>query len=194
MVSDYNYVFILYCSFMKKVICLFMSLFVLVTFSPFVCNAQGKDDPNKKWIEQSETDETHVDSRSFNSPVTVLDSVKWNANKNKSDQVQNTKLDRTTSKYCTELSVESNFTITRTLCNIKYNIRSYLEYLVYIWLTAATIFIIRNWFQLVISTDRGKEIKNFEKNIVYIVVGVILLISFYYIIDIYVSVVKLVTE
>ena len=128
--------------------------------------------------------------------MTVLDSVKWNANKNRSEQVQKTKLDNTTSRYCNELgvSVESNFTITKTLCNIKMNISSYLEYLIYIWLTAATIFIIRNWFQLVTSPDRGKQIWVFKKNIIYIVVGVILLISFYYIIDIFVSMVKLVAE
>jgi 4-hydroxybenzoate polyprenyltransferase len=64
----------------------------------------------------------------------------------------------------------------------------------FIGLTAATILLIRNWFLIVKSTDREKQIWVFKKNLLYIVIWVFLLIWFYYIIDIFVSVVNIVTE
>jgi 4-hydroxybenzoate polyprenyltransferase len=64
----------------------------------------------------------------------------------------------------------------------------------YVGLTAATILLIRNWFKIVTSTDREKQVGVFKKNLLYIVIWVVLLIWFYYIIDIFVSVVNLVTD
>ncbi len=128
------------------------------------------------------------------SPVKIVDEINYQANKKNSDDVQNTKLDRVSSKYnaCDWIAPDSRFTLTRTLCSIKENIKDYLQYAMYIGLTAATILLIRNWFKIV--TSSWKEIEQFKKNLIYIVVWVLLLIWFYYIIDIFVSVVNLVLE
>jgi hypothetical protein len=61
-------------------------------------------------------------------------------------------------------------------------------------LTAATIILIRNWFKIVTATDREKQISTFKKSLLYITIWVVLLIWFYYIIELFVSVVNVVTE
>lgn len=133
-------------------------------------------------------------SRNYNKPIRILDSVKWTANKPGSDPVQKTDLDNITSAACAEIAVDSRFSISRTLCNLKRLSRDYMQYVMYFGLTAATILLIRNWFKIVTSTDREKEMTAFKKNIVYVIIWVLLLIWFYYIIDIFVSVVNLITE
>lgn len=127
-------------------------------------------------------------------PVSLINDVKYEANKDKSQQIQNTEYDNVTSSAsaCAELSVDSRFTIVRTLCSLKNLSRDYVQYVMYIWLAAATIFIIWNGFQIVTSSDREKQMWIFKKNIVYIIIWVVLLIGFYYIIDLFVSVVNLV--
>lgn len=115
-------------------------------------------------------------------------------NTNKTDPVQETDLDVVTSDGCTELAVDGRFTISRTLCNIKSNIWNYLQYLMYIWLTAATIFLIRNGLKIVTSSDKEKQMSTFKKNLIYIIIWVVLLTWFYYVIDIFVSVVNLVEK
>ena len=128
------------------------------------------------------------------SPVNVLDSFYSQANKNSSDRVQNTELDNVNSTYCNELSVDRRFSISRTLCNIKMNLGDYLQYFLYVGLTAATILLIWNGFKLVTSSDRDKQMTTFKKNLIYIIIWVVLLVAFYFIIDVFVSVVNLVAE
>jgi len=133
--------------------------------------------------------------RNFNqSPVRILETVKKNANAKKSEEVQKTQLDNTTSKWCTDIGVDSRFTFTRTLCYIKNNVWSYLQYVMFIWLTAATILIIRNGFKLVTSDDREKQISTFKKNLIYIIIWVALLLGFYYFLDIYVWIINLFSD
>ena len=172
---------------MKKLIYLFISSLVLVIWFPYACQA-NEDVPTDQ--------ETHVEKRNYRSPITVLDSVKWNANRKRSEQVQKTRWDKISSFCINEgfTITDERFTITKTLCSIKYYSRTYLEYVVYAWLAVATIFIIRNWFQLVTSSDRWKQMWEFRNNIKYLIIWVILLICFYYIIDVFVSLVNLVWD
>lgn len=139
-----------------------------------------------------------VQSWNFNqNPVKILDDIYDESNDNPSSTVQNTDLDKTvTSKLseCYWIAPDSRFTLTRTLCSIKANVKDYLQYVMYIGLTAATILLIRNWFKIVTASDQGKQIEQFKHNLIYIVIWVVLLIWFYYIIDIFVSVVNLVAE
>ena len=130
-----------------------------------------------------------------NSPVGIVDEVKTKANKKTSTEIQNTDLDAVTSKTdkC-DISVDSRFTLTRTLCYIQENIKDYLQYIMWLGLTAATIILIRNWFKIVTATDREKQISTFKKSLLYITIWVVLLIWFYYIIELFVSVVNVVTE
>jgi hypothetical protein len=80
--------------------------------------------------------------------------------------------------------------LTKTFCSIKLAIKWYLQYIIYIWLAWATIFIIRNWFRIVTSTDREAQMKKFKTNMINLIIWVILLTSFYIILDVFVSVVN----
>jgi hypothetical protein len=139
-------------------------------------------------------------SSSYNwsqNPTNLVQDIKYEANKDKSQQIQNTEYDAVTSKdtaCLSEVNWDGRMSITRTLCSLKNLSRDYLQYVMYIGLTAATIFIIRNWFKIVTSSDREKQMWTFKNNMLYLVIWITLLIWFYYIIDLFVSVVNLVAE
>ena len=135
----------------------------------------------------------YVESSPFSDPVQFLQNAYNKANEN---GIQNTDLDQVTSttEVCDWIAPDYRFTLTRTLCFIKNNIKNYLDYVLYIWLTVALILIIRNGFQLVMAQDGSKQMTTFKKNMLYIAIWVVLLIWFYYIIEIFVSVVNLVGE
>ena len=141
---------------------------------------------------------SHSDAANFNynDPMQAIRQVRDDANKNRVTAIQNTDLDNTTSKgsMCDGIAPDSRFTITRTLCSVKANIKNYLQYVMYIWLTAATIFLIWNGFLIVVSPNREAQMKTFTKNLKYIVVWVVLLTWFYYIIDILIWLVNLFTD
>jgi len=180
---------------MKKFIYSVMILLVSLWYISGLCFAKDVPPAGNQPSEEENKDNTaDIWKRKLNEkPVNILDHIKEEANNDSSDRVQNTKLDNVQSA-CREVSPGNNFTITYTLCNIKENIKSYLQYIVYIWLTAATIILIRNGFQLVTAEDKWKQIWVFKKNIMYIVIWVVLLVAFYYILDIFVSLVNLVTN
>ena len=178
---------------MKKIIYLSISLLIVSVLLLSVSMAQEGAGQRKSWDRENKQS---TERNLIQSPVGLLETVKHNANKYKSEEVQNTPLDNTNSLVCNESLwwAKRSFTITRTLCNIKLNMKPYLQYIIYIWLTAATILIIRNWFLLVVSPDRSKQIKTFQKNILYIIIGVALILSFYRILDIFVSFINFVVE
>ena len=157
---------------------------------------------NTKWPVRAACTAKFAVSVSRISP-TITTSGSWRkillrpeANDNPATRIQNTDLDVVTSKIseCDWIAPDSRFTLTRTLCSIKANIKDYLQYVMYIGLAAATILLIWNWFKIVTASDQWKQIGEFKKNLIYIVIWVVLLIWFYYIIDIFVSVVNLVAE
>ena len=143
---------------------------------------------------QAEWESEPTDWHFNQNPVKVLEKVKKNANRKKSEEVQKTQLDNTTSKWCKDVWIYSSFTITKTLCYVKNNSWSYLQYVMYFALTAATIFLIWNWFNIVISSDKEKQMTTFKKNLIYIIVWIVLITCFYYFIDIYVWIINLFTE
>ena len=152
-------------------------------------NVYGQEDGKKLY------DVSHNNSVFDQNPVWVLDYFHQQANKKSSDRVQRTKLDKVESTKCDEsIAVEGSFTITRTLCNIKMHIWDYLQYVMYVGLAAATILLIWNWFKLVTASDREKQIWTFKKNLIYIIIWVVLLVAFYFIVDVFVSFVNLVAE
>ena len=134
---------------------------------------------------------SQTEARDWNkNPVEIL----WDTITDKTREILDTPRNETTSKRCADIWVDSRFTITRTLCYLKNNSWSYLQYVMFIWLVAATILIIRNWFKLVTSPDREKEIIIFKKNMIYIIVWITLLLWFYYFIDIYVWIINLFSD
>ena len=129
----------------------------------------------------------------FGNPVEIVDEIRHNANKDRTNTIQKTDLDPVTSTACKDFGLSGLYPITKTLCFLKNSIWDYLQYAVYIWLVAATIFLIRNAFQIVTAPDKEKQMGIFKKNLKYIIIGVVLLTAFYYIIDIFASVINLVT-
>lgn len=174
--------FILYHLLMKKILYLCLTLWISFMTMLSLVSVQAT------W--QSEPTEWHFNQN----PVKVLDTVKGNANKYKSEEVQNTQWDSATSRYCRDIWTDPRFTFTRTLCYLKNHSWNYLQYVMFIWLTAATILIIVTWFKLVTSSDREKEISTFKKNLLYITVWIVLLSWFYYLIDIFIGVINLFTD
>lgn len=171
---------------MKKICIALVYLFLFgCMLSPTVYAQQQRYNPN---IPAEKEDNTKWDFS--DNPSALLRKVYREANEENNTKVQATKLDSVTSKHCDELSVEDNFTISKTLCSIKYSIRSYLQYIMYIWLVAATIFIIRNGFKIVTATDKEAQIKKFTSNMLHLAIWVILLTSFYFILEAFVSVVN----
>lgn len=187
---------------MKKILYLFLSIFIFVGSISPVCLAGQEVSPSwdgwGSWGGDETPKITHTEwpaARKFieHNPVRLLDAIYVEANGYKGDQVQNTQLDPVSSKWWSCAS-DTRFTISNTLCSLKSLSNNYLQYFMYLWLTAATILIIRNWFKLVTSQDREKQFAKFKSNIFYIVIWVILVIWFYYIIDFFVSVVNLIAK
>lgn len=133
------------------------------------------------------TDGTNV----FNWGATKLLDDIYSDQKQNNEAVQDTKMDYVSSDACNELSLDGRFTISKTLCYIKQSLHHYLQYVIYVGLSAAVIFLIWNGFKIITSSDREKEMGNFKKNLKYLIIWVILLVSFYAIIEIFVSVVNL---
>lgn len=112
---------------MKKICIAFLSLVLFgCIFSPTVYAQQrynpsipAEKEDNEKWDFSDD-------------PSALLKKVYIEANEENNQKVQATKLDSVTSKHCDELGVEDNFTISKTICSIKYSIRSYLQYIMYI--------------------------------------------------------------
>ena len=179
--------FTLYSFTMKKSIYWYIILWLSLLIVPFTSPLYAQQEEKDEYKAPSNIDDWSFDQ----SPVDVLETVKRNANRKKSEEVQNTQLDWTTSKWCKDLGLDKRFTITKTLCYIKNNVWVYLQYVVYIWITVATAILIRNGFQLVTSPDREKQIKNFQKSLIYIIIWISFLLGFYYLIDIYVWVINL---
>ena len=165
---------------MKKILYLF--IFLLASCMLISLPIKAQSDLGPKWdINEQE-------------PTELLWEIEYLANKKKWEEVQNTKLDKITSKACDELWWDSRFTITKTFCYIKNNSWSYLQYVMYTWLAAATIIIIRNWFLLVTSSDREKQMWTFKKNMTYLVIWIILITCFYFILDVFVSVINFIAK
>ena len=110
------------------------------------------------------------------------------------DSVQETALDTVSSEDENDTGVTKEFTITRTLNSIKDKLHGYLQYIVYIWLSAAVILLIWNGFQIITSSDKEKQMGVFKKNFTYILIWVLLLVAFYTIIDIFVGIVNLISR
>lgn len=167
---------------MRKIIHLFLAIFVLIISISSTVLAQWVVKDWEDWIADT------------SNPVDLLKRVHYEANDDDGSKVQVTPLNHVSSKagsdHCDIVITDSRFTLTKTLCSIKYYIKDYLQYIMYIWLTGATIFIIRNGFRIVMATDKEKQIWIFKKNMINLIIWVILLTSFYFILDVFVSVVN----
>ena len=82
------------------------------------------------------------------------------------------------------------YRITNTLTYFKNHIHPYIQWILYIGLTAATILLIYNGFLLVTNGANGGagEMSKVKENLMNIGIGVIILTGFYFLIDLIVAV------
>lgn len=151
---------------------------------------EWEDDSGHK--EYNSENDLKVRDVSKNNPVKLLETVKGNANKSKYTAVQHTELDNVSST--TAIVYTKEYTITNTLNSAKVGIRDYLQYVMYIWISGATIFLIRNAFKLVTSWDREKQMWIFKKNLTYIIIWIVLMTWFFYLISAFTGIVNLIAE
>jgi hypothetical protein len=109
------------------------------------------------------------------------------------DTVQHTAFDHVSSNGCNDLGVDERFTVNKTLCYIKQEMHNYFQYLIYAGLSAAVIFLIWNGFKIVTSSDKENQMKEFKRSLKYLIIWVILLVSFYAIIEIFTSIINLIS-
>ncbi len=144
---------------MKKIfISLFIALISLFSFSAFA-------QEGSRW-------------KYWSDPLTILDTVVWEANS--SSRIQDTALDNISD---TEGSFQSNYKISNTLDYLRINMAPYIQWAVYIGLVMAVILLIYNGFLMVTNTiHKTWDFQKIKTRIWYIVIWVLLLTGFYAII------------
>jgi len=119
-------------------------------------------------------------------PIKILDNVVREANKDY--KIQQTALDSATDK---QWWYASSYKITNTLDWLRQNVNPYIQWAVYIWLSAAVILLIYNGFLMVTNAVHKEwEAAKIKKNISNIVIWVLILTWFYFIIKLAVSLIN----
>lgn len=128
----------------------------------------------------------------FNGTVSQnLATVYYKANEDYSDRVQDTELNKINSVQYSWEAGWAEFTVTSTIIYLVENLHKYIQYVVYAWWVFAIIFLIINSLQLILASDKAGQMKKFKKNILLIVLWLGLLVWFYYVIDLFVSLANL---
>lgn len=126
---------------------------------------------------------------SADNPAALLDAFVDKANDD--GRIQNTSMNAITS-WDAGKSGNPKMKITNTLMRITSNLHPYIQWISFFWFTIATILIIYNGFLLVTNVTHNEwELKKIQKNFIYIGVGVIILVGFYFLLDIVVAVINL---
>ncbi len=122
----------------------------------------------------------------WSNPIQILDNVVSEANEDY--KIQQTALDSATSL---QGGYASQYKIANTLDRFRNNINPYLQWAVYIWLSAAVILLIYNGLLMVTNAvHKEGEIAKIKKNIFNIIIGVVVLTGFYFIIKLTVSIIN----
>ncbi len=123
-------------------------------------------------------------------PISILEKVKEKANNSNQYAVQDTALDATMNKISTKGN--NKYRITATLEAVNSKIHVYLQWMMYIGLSIATILLIFNWFMMVThAAHESGDISVVKKNIMKIGIGVILMTGFWGIIKLILAVVNM---
>lgn len=119
-------------------------------------------------------------------PISILETVVSEANDDY--EIQETALDWVTNM---QWAYPSQYKITNTLEYFRNRIQPYLQRILYIWLTAAVILLIYNWFLMVTnSLHKEWDSEKVKKNIINIAIGVIVLTWFYFILQLMVAIIN----
>jgi hypothetical protein len=120
-------------------------------------------------------------------PISIVDTVVDKANEDY--RTQETALDGISTIGGEGFSGSPQYRLTNTLYNLKNLIHPYLQWLLYIGLTVATVLVIYNGFLLVTGAVHNEgEFSKIKKNLIAIGIGVILLTGFYFLIDLVIAI------
>ena len=122
-------------------------------------------------------------------PVSLLDALVDKANED--GRIQNTSMDGVTSLAAGE-SWNLSMRITNTLMWISKNIYPYIQWICFFGFILAIILLIYNGFLMVTNAlHNGGKLEKVQKNFVSIGIGVVILVGFYFLLDIIVAVINL---
>lgn len=122
----------------------------------------------------------------WSSPEEIVNTIADKANEDL--KIQDTKFDKINNKG----SYGKNYQVTNTLEWIRKNIQPYLQWILYIGLAGATIFLIWNGFRLVTnSAVSWWDMKTVKWNIQNILIGIIIMTSFLVIIKLVMAVMNM---
>lgn len=163
----------------KKWLQLFLSiaLYILVgagVFLPVATLAGGNTTPSR-WDANTSASE-------------IFDKVVGDANLWKNTS-QETALDDVSADY-KNWWFASKYRIANTLGSISNNISPYLQWLLYAWITIATILIIITGIQLVTSPQSSYDTKKAISKIKNIVIGILVMTGVYFLLKLFMIVVK----
>jgi hypothetical protein len=82
---------------------------------------------------------------------------------------------------------ENDLKISNTLDSTRFELSSYLEWLAFLWLSAAVALLVYNGLMLVMSPLAEDQLAQVKKRIVYIIAGTLLLTWFYFVMKILLS-------
>jgi len=131
-----------------------------------------------------------VDSRweYGSNPSKILDKVVDKADQDY--EIQETALEGVTDK---QWPYAKEYKIANTLDYFKNNIQPYIQRAVYVWLTAAVVLLIYNWFLMVTGSLHSEwDTAKVKKNITNIAIWVIVLTWFYVIIKLMVAIINMI--
>lgn len=84
--------------------------------------------------------------------------------------------------------------ISWTLDSVRENVSFYLNWIVFLWLSAATILIVYNWIVLMTTPISGDQKTKVIENIKHIAIWIVAMTWFYFLIRIVLSVLNLILE
>lgn len=122
-------------------------------------------------------------------PADVGDYIAWAVNE---DRIQDNALNDISN---IQWQYASQYRITNTLDAIRVQITPYIQWVMYLWLSIAVILIVYNGFLMVTNSVNGGagDPSKIKSNMTNIVIGVILLCSFYIIIQVWLAVIAYLT-
>lgn len=111
-------------------------------------------------------------------PIEIVDAIVQK--ENQSTKVITTKLDQVQQ----DQSFGAENKISGTLESVRKNLANYLEWFVFIGMTAAVVLIIYNGILLVMNPVSWDDLKKIQKKLLYIIVGVLMMTWFYFILKV----------
>lgn len=160
---------------------LLMTLLIWICMlAPLTSIVFAEDTPQDQ---SSKADKAKIERTSrgdlYTTPSEIFDDLmKWS-------KTQDTALDNVDPK---EWRFDSQYVIANTLDSLRKNIYPYMQWILYIWLAAATILIIITGWQLVVSLQSGYDTKKAIERLKNIGIWVWVLTGFYFILRIFMAV------